>query len=246
MNQPPADEAPVRLRLVRRDQPEFQMVDLESLLAPDHPAGAVWAFTQGLDLSELLGAIRARAGEPSGSAADPKILVTPWLDATIDAVCGARELTWLCTAYVAYRWICGGVSMNNHTLADFRVAQVALLDRLLAQGMASLVSERLVTLERRDQDGVRIRASAGTNSYRRRPRLESLLAEAEPGPGRRSCTEIGGGTYERSNKRRGIHPSRHGRSWPGESRLIPTPMRPGRGLRHGATPIQPPSIASSR
>jgi len=40
MNQPPADEAPVRLRLARRDQPEFQMVDLESRLASHHPAGA--------------------------------------------------------------------------------------------------------------------------------------------------------------------------------------------------------------
>jgi hypothetical protein len=91
----------------------------------------------------------------------------------------ARELARLCEAHAAYRWICGGVSMNYHTLADFRVAQVALLDQLLAQGVASLVSEGLVTLERLAQDGVRIRASAGTNSYRRRPRLESLLTEAE-------------------------------------------------------------------
>src|SRR5271169_5656177 len=36
----PASEAPVRLRLAQRDQPEFQVVDLDSLLAPDHPARA--------------------------------------------------------------------------------------------------------------------------------------------------------------------------------------------------------------
>ena len=102
-----------------------------------------------------------------------------WLYATIDAVGSARELARLCEAHVAYRWLCGGVSMNHHTLADFRVAQVLLLDRLLAQGVASLVSEGLVTLERLAQDGVRIRASAGASLFRRRDRLESLLAEAE-------------------------------------------------------------------
>ena len=176
----PEGEAPAaRLRTAQRDQPAFQMVDLESLLAPDHPARAVWAFAAALDLSELLHAIKARAGEPGRPPADPKILMTLWLYATIDAVGSARELARLCETHTAYRWICGGVSMNHHTLADFRVTQVAVLDRLLAQGVTALVSEGLVTLERLAQDGVRIRASAGASSFRRRRRLESLLAEAE-------------------------------------------------------------------
>jgi len=179
MHPPPADDAPVRLRMAQRDQPEFQMIDLENLLPPDHPVRAVWSFAAGLDLSEVLAGIKARSGEPGRPPADPKILMTLWLYATIDAVGSARQLARLCTAHVVYRWICGGVSMNYHTLADFRVAQVTLLDRLLAQGVASLVSEGLVTLERLAQDGVRIRASAGSNSYRRRPRLETLLTEAE-------------------------------------------------------------------
>jgi len=170
---------PVRLRTAQRDQLGFQMVDLDSLLALDHPARAVWAFVEALDLSELLATIKARAGEPGRPPADPKILMTLWLYATIEAVGSARALAELCEAHVAYRWICGGVSMNHHTLADFRVNQVALLDRLLAQGVASLVSEGLVTLARLAQDGVRIRASAGSTSYRRRARLEGLLAEAE-------------------------------------------------------------------
>ena len=56
---------------------------------------------------------------------------------------------------------------------------MALLDRLLAQGVAALVAVGLVQLERLAQDGVRVRASAGAGSYRRRPRLEKLLREAE-------------------------------------------------------------------
>jgi transposase len=179
-SQPPESEAPAaRLRTAQRDQPELQVVDLDSLLSPDHPARAVWAFVSALDLSELLTAVKAREGEPGRPPADPRILMTLWLYATLEAVGSARALAQLCEAHVAYRWICGGVSMNHHTLADFRVAQVALLDRLLAQGVASLVSEGLVTLERLAQDGVRIRASAGSASYRGRERLESLLSEAQ-------------------------------------------------------------------
>lgn len=178
--QPELGAAPAaRLRTAQRDQPEFQVVDLDSLLAADHQARAVWSFVLALDLSELLALIKAREGEPGRPPADPKILVALWLYATLDAVGSARELARLCEAHVAYRWLCGGVSMNHHTLADFRIAQVALLDRLLAQGVASLVSEGLVRLERLAQDGVRIRASAGASSFRRRDRLESLLAEAE-------------------------------------------------------------------
>jgi transposase len=164
-------------RMRRRHAAFVALCGSPHLLRDDHRP--VWSFAEGLDLSELLAAIKARAGEPGRPPADSKILMTLWLYATIDAVGSARELARLCTAHVTYRWICGGVSMNYHTLADFRVAQVALLDRLLAQGVASLVSEGLVTLEQLAQDGVRIRASAGTNSYRRRPRLETLLAEAE-------------------------------------------------------------------
>jgi transposase len=165
--------------MAQRDQMEFQVVDLESLLAPEHPARAVWAYVEQLDLSEPLAVIKACEGEPGRPAADPKILMALWLYATIEGVGSARALARLCEAHAAYRWICGGVSMNHHTLSDFRVEQAGLLDRLLAEGVAALVSEGLVTLERLAQDGVRIRASAGASSYRRRPRLEILLEEAE-------------------------------------------------------------------
>src|ERR1041385_6392090 len=168
---PAAREAVVggpRLRTAQRDQIELQVVDLESLVASDHPARAVWAYVERLDLSEQLAAIKAREGEPGRPSADPKILMALWLYGTIDGVGSARLLAGLCETHTAYRWICGGVSMNYHALSDFRGAQVALLDRLLVQGVAALVSEGLVRLEQLAQDGVRIRASAGSSSYRRR------------------------------------------------------------------------------
>jgi transposase len=177
---PPASKvAPPRLREAQRDQIALRVVDLDGLLPTDHPARAVWAFVEQLDLSPLLDAIKAREGEPGHPPPDPQILMALWLYATIDAVGSARALARLCESHVAYQWICGGVSMNYHTLSDFRVAHVDLLDRILAQGVTALVAEGLVQLQRLAQDGVRVRAAAGAGSYRRRRRLEKLLAEAE-------------------------------------------------------------------
>ena len=41
-------------------------------------------------------------------------------------------LARLCAEHHAYRWLCGGVSVNHETLADFRVTRGGLLDGLLA------------------------------------------------------------------------------------------------------------------
>jgi transposase len=139
----------------------------------------VWAFVEGLDLAPLYGLIRAsedRAGRP---AIDPKILVSLWLYATVDGVGSARALARLCTEHVAYRWLCGGVSVNHHTLSDFRVAHVDWLDGVLTASVAGLMHQGLVTLERVAQDGMRVRASAGAASFRRRKSLERCRDEAK-------------------------------------------------------------------
>jgi hypothetical protein len=91
----------------------------------------------------------------------------------------ARELDRLCQDHVAYRWICGAVSMNYHSLSDFRTRHVDLLDRLLTQSVASLLNQGLVTLDRVAQDGIKVRASAGAASFRRKDSLQKLLEEAE-------------------------------------------------------------------
>jgi hypothetical protein len=85
----------------------------------------------------------------------------------------------LCTHHNAFRWLCGGVSVNYHTLADFRVAHLELLDGLLTHSVAVLRAQDLVDLNRVAQDGMRVRASAGAASFRRRPTLQECLREAE-------------------------------------------------------------------
>ena len=174
----PSPAAP-RLREANRTQVCLRPVDLESLLPEDHRARIVWAYVEGLDLTLLYQNIAAVEGEAGRPATDPKILLALWLFATLEGVGAARALDRLCTTHVAYQWLCGGVPMNYHTLADFRTAHGAFLDTLLTQGVAALLAQGLVTLGRVAQDGVRVRASAGAASFRRRKTLEVCLAEAE-------------------------------------------------------------------
>ena len=173
----PTRAAP-RLREANRTQVCLRPIDLESLLPEDHRARIVWAYVEGLDLTPLYERIQAVEGEAGRPATDPKILLALWLYATLEAVGAARALDRLCTTHVAYQWLCGSVPMNYHTLADFRTAHGAFLDTLLTQGVAALLAQGLVTLERVAQDGVKVRASAGAASFRRRPTLEGCLAAA--------------------------------------------------------------------
>jgi transposase len=168
-----------RLRYAVRNQVEFQECALDELLDEDHPARIVWEYVSGLDLSELYEKVQAVEGGPGQAPADPRILLALWLYATLNSVGSARLLNRLCVEHLAYRWICGGVSMNYHSLSDFRSLQGDLLDRLLTASVASLRAEGLVTLDRVAQDGMKVRAAAGAASFRREPRLEELLADAE-------------------------------------------------------------------
>jgi len=181
----PAGSPPVavrgapRVQRPDRHQMRMQLYSLEAMLAEDHQARVVWEYVAGLDLACLYDAIRAVEGRCGRDPIDPRILMALWLYATLDGVGAARELDRLCAAHVAYQWICGGVSVNYHTLSDFRTAHVALLDRILSQSVAALMHEGLVTMKRVAHDGMRVRAHAGSSSFRRGKTLARLEAEAQ-------------------------------------------------------------------
>jgi transposase len=168
-----------RLKRANRAQLLLRPVDLEATLPDDHDARSLWRLVGRLDLSAFLAPIRAREGEPGQSAIDPAILITLWLYATSQGIGSARELDRLCKEHDAYRWICGGVSVNYHTLSDFRVGHRAALDDLFTQVLAVMMKEGLITLSRVAQDGTRVRASAGADTFRRERTLRELLSEAQ-------------------------------------------------------------------
>jgi len=168
-----------RVQRANRQQVVMRTVALDALLAEDHQARLVWEYVEGLDLSGLYEQVRAVDGHAGRDAIDPKILMALWLYATLNGVGSARQLDRLCGNHVAYQWICGDVSVNYHTLSDFRTAHTEFLDQLLTHGVATLIHQDLVTLDRVAQDGMRVRANAGASSFRRRKTLEECQSEAQ-------------------------------------------------------------------
>src|SRR5580704_9011593 len=149
-----------RMREPVRDQIELRPVALDSLLGEDHLARLIWRYVETVDLSELEARIKAREHTPGHPMIAPRLSLALWLYATSQGVGSARALERLCGSDDGYRWLCGGVSVNNHTLGVFRVDNADLLDRLLSEHLAALAKAQLVDLETLAQDGVRIRASA--------------------------------------------------------------------------------------
>jgi transposase len=167
-----------RLRVPQRDQVEMHWRSLDELLEPDHQARVVWGAVCGLDLGGWLDEIKAVEGHVGRDATDPRLLLALWIYAILDGVGSARELARLCTKHLAYQWLCGGVSVNYHLLSDWRSQHGEKWDALLTQIVGSLMSQGLVTMQRVAQDGMRVRASAGKSSFRRKKTLERCLEEA--------------------------------------------------------------------
>jgi len=163
-------KADARVILPNRTQMEFRASDLESLLPEGHRARLVWSYVVGQDLGRFYERIRVREGGVGRAAIAPEILLSLWLYATLDGVGSAREVARLTDAHDAYRWLCGGVQVNYHTLSDFRKDHGEALDELLSANVATLIAAGVVKLRQVAHDGMRVRASAGAGSFRHLPR----------------------------------------------------------------------------
>jgi transposase len=168
-------------RFIRADRSQIQwdLIDLEGLLPGDHRGRIVVNFVGKLDLSALYDAIRAREGEPGRPPPDPAVLLALWLYATIEGVGSARHLDRLAQRDIAYRWIAGGVPLNYHGLADFRVAHVEILDRLLTDSVTALIAEGVVSLDEIAIDGTKVRANASRDSLKTASTLERIERAVE-------------------------------------------------------------------
>jgi transposase len=168
-----------RVSRPHRDQVEMQLMALDQMLPSDHRARLVWAFVQSLDLEPLYASIQVTDRQAGRTAIAPEVLVALWLLATLDGIGSARELDRRCTTDLPYMWMRGGVTVNYHTLSDFRVGQGGFLERVLVDTVAAMIHGGLVPLETIAQDGMRVRASAGKSSFRRKPSLEKLQQQAQ-------------------------------------------------------------------
>lgn len=167
-----------RVRQPDRSQMVMGVSCPDDLIGPEDEARVIWAATGRLDLSRFYESIKAVAGQAGRDTTDPRLLVALWLYAATRGVGSARELSRLCQESNPFQWLCGGVSVNYHTLSDFRVGHAEALDALLTQVIATLVQKKVVKVWRISQDGTRVRACAGKGSFRTRERLGRLLEQA--------------------------------------------------------------------
>jgi transposase len=168
-------------RIVRADRSQlhWDMIDLDAMLPSDHRARVVLAFVERVDISALYDRVKSRDGSAGRPPADPAVLLALWLYATVEGVGSARQLERLAQRDLAYRWLAGGVPLNYHGLADFRVEHVEVLDQLLTQSVTALVAEGLISLDEIAVDGTKVRASASKKSFRKGTRLLDIEAAVE-------------------------------------------------------------------
>ncbi len=199
-NLPASDGRDTRVNRAVRNQVEMVMRDLDSLIPDNHPGRAIWGFLDHLDLSVFYSTIKSVVSSPGRPAIDPQVLLGLWVYAIVEGVGSARRLERLCQGHDSYRWLAGGVPINYHRLSDFRVEHREAPDKLLGEIIAAMMAAGLVRLKGVARDGVRVRASVGSSSFRRRDRLneylrlareqvERLAEEGEPAESERSLRQ---------------------------------------------------------
>jgi transposase len=154
-------------------------LSLDETIPAEHQVRVLWDVVERLDLSGFSARLKVCEGEAGRPATDVRLLTALWLYAATQGVGSARELERRCEYHDAYRWLCGGVRVNYHTLSDFRVDHEEALDGLMTEVLAMLMAKGIVRVHRISQDGLRVRASAGKSSFRREGRLQSLLEQAQ-------------------------------------------------------------------
>ena len=176
----PVSSIPARPRVkpVDRSQLTWQMLDVERLVEAEHPARAIWELVGRLDLKGFYAPIEAVEGGAGRTPWDPRLLVSLWIYAYSRGISSGREIARRCTYEPAFQWLCGLGEINHHTLSDFRVDHDASLREFFVQVLGVLSSEGLVSLERVMHDGTKIKACAGSDSFRREERLQEHLAAA--------------------------------------------------------------------
>jgi transposase len=174
----PAPRGQRKLRGPGREQAQWRLLDFERLIGPEHPARAIWALTQRLDLERFAANIRSHQGEPGRSALDPGMLVAIWLYAYGNGVGSSRAVARQCEYEPGLLWLSGGKKISHATLSNFRTQHCAALDKLFSELLALLDQEGVIDLEQVMIDGTRLRSQGSASSRRRRKTIEESLEQA--------------------------------------------------------------------
>ena len=172
---PPQEKPRRRLKPIDRSQSFWGAIDIEKLIEEDHPARGIWAMVNRLDLTRLEEKIKAVQGRAGQSSLDPRLLMSLWIYSYSEGVSSARELSRMCRYEPGCQWLTGMQPVNYHTLSDFRVDHKKELDEIFVQVLGLLSAEGFIEMKRITQDGTKVKAQAGADSFRREERIRQHL-----------------------------------------------------------------------
>jgi len=169
---------PIKYILVDRKQLRWEAVDLEQLVAEDHPARIIWEISERLNVSGFEQEQKTRAGAAGRPCWPARLLVSVWVYSYTLGVASARAIERMMSHEPGLKWLAGSETINHHTLADFRVGHKEALEGLFAQFLALLDEAGMVDLRTLMHDGTKVKAVAGNRSMHRRKTLEKRLRQA--------------------------------------------------------------------
>ena len=168
-----------RVQIIERRQMVLRPIEVERWIDSDHPARAIWELVGQRDLSGFYAPIKAMEGTAGRAPVDPRLLISLWVYAYSRQISSGREIEQRCRDYdPGFGWLTGLTVINHHTLSEFRTAHGAALDELFVEVLGVLSQAGVVSLGRVMHDGMKVKANAADNSFRREPSLRQHLEAA--------------------------------------------------------------------
>lgn len=172
--------ARVRLKQPSREQSVlFRWESPDELISEDHPARTLWSVLGTLELSAFQEGAKAVEGHAGRPMLDPRMMLCLWLYGISRGIGSAREIARRVQSDRPFQWIAGGVDVSHDVLTNFRVAHQQAFERLFTNIVGALMHKGLLKLDVVAQDGTRVRASAGTASFRRMDALTQKREQAQ-------------------------------------------------------------------
>jgi transposase len=128
MNSGRAEPGKIKYKILDRSQMSLRSLDVERLIAADHPARVIWEIAGKMPLDGFAKDSKTREGEAGRPCWPPRLLMSIWVYSYTLKIASARAIERLLAYEPGLRWLAAGEEVNHHTLADFRVGHQEALE----------------------------------------------------------------------------------------------------------------------
>jgi transposase len=168
-------KAKAKIYEARRNMTSLEVVDWSGLVNAHHLARRIIKVLDQLDLTELYGKIISKTTHQGRPAIDPKIMLAVWIYAYMQGISSSRVVADYCKWEPGFRWILGyDLRVQYVALSDFRKNLGQDLEHMLTRVVTLMVASGVVDLDEVILDGTKVKASAGSRSFRTEKELQDL------------------------------------------------------------------------